>query len=650
MKLRFHVLLLALLALGVGLLFLDEPKFGDDFTYWYHGFNVHQRGLEALSKDSFHQLRWPVWGVCWAVQGIVGPGLISYYATPYLYLILGALAAFAVGRKLSPNYAVAWACGLAFLFHPLLDTLIFRPMPDVGEGVLCAGAVLAWWSLMHAASRGRLIVWSLVVGALCFVAVENRLTGLFFIPLLGCLTLLFHPRKLPRLFLALAVFGVLLLGQMAFYHSIFPEDGWTHFLKANAGAKNRQGTDPVGFWTLPFRFLDSLAKGSPLAPVYSLFAAAGLWFGWRKNGAFGRVVVAWFILLYLAYACAPQDLRQFPYLRPMLRDADRFLAGLAIPFSVLAVMGLRGLLGLLQQARAPRWRELPAGLTRHPLATGCAAFGVLVLLSAQPLGDRGFFTLSYVHEFRAYMRSRPDHTRVFTHHHMRGLAMMVDEASARRFEWEAPKNSILISTPEIEAAAARSDEFWYIRKLALLRQFKSITAGDTKQPPLSSFLESPEREWRLMRVLAKDDTPDIVLYTRRRPGMEPPVILEANAPEFKDLIPALPFEWKKGEGKLAVEKSWPIPPLLRGRLIRFEMNAASPRREAFDVRVTFIVHGKAQPAFLLKPYFFQDGGKEFGTLDVPADAESCTIRIHFDKNTPWVRVTDFQLVAEREIK
>ena len=100
MKLRFHLLLVALVAVATGLIFLDEPKFGDDFTYWYHAFNLHERGLDAWSRESFHQIRWPVWGVCWVLQAIFGPGLISYYGTPYLYLSLGALAAFVVGWKI----------------------------------------------------------------------------------------------------------------------------------------------------------------------------------------------------------------------------------------------------------------------------------------------------------------------------------------------------------------------------------------------------------------------------------------------------------------------------------------------------------------------------------------------------------------------
>src|SRR5215204_3405659 len=193
MRLRIHLLLLALVAIGVGILFLDEPRFGDDFTYWYHAFNLHERGMEAWSKNSFHQIRWPVWGVCWVFQGIFGPGLISYYGTPFLYLTLGAFAAFAIGRLLFKSNGLSWGCALVFLFHPLLDsaveTLLSRPMPDLGEGVFGADAVLAWWAMMQS-NRKHWVLYGVAAGLIVFIAEENRLTGLFLIPLLCCLTAL----------------------------------------------------------------------------------------------------------------------------------------------------------------------------------------------------------------------------------------------------------------------------------------------------------------------------------------------------------------------------------------------------------------------------------------------------------------------------
>ncbi len=647
MKTRIHVLLLILVSLGVAVLFLDEPRFGDDFTYWYHAFNLHEEGMDAWSAKSFHQIRWPVWGVCWVLQGIFGPGLISYYGAPFLYLTLGSLTAFAFGRLLFKSYGLAWGCSLVFLFHPLLDsaveTLLSRPMPDMGEGVFAAGAVLCWWFMMQAESKARWISLGAAAGVITFFAEENRLTGFFIIPLLGCLTLLFFRNRLLRLLVPFAVFAVLLAGQMAFYKAQF--GAWDHFLQVNAGAKGRRGTESVALWSLPFRFLDSLAKGGVLAPLFSALAAAGLWFGWRNHGKLGRVAVAWFVLLYLAYACAPQQI--YPY-RPMLRDADRFLAALAIPFSVLVMIGIAGLIQLI--AASPKARRFDFGQTyqSRPVLVGVVAFAVLVVLSAKPIGDREFFSLSYVNAMRAHMRALPANAKIFTHHHMRALAFMVDAETARRLTWFADDKWILDRDEKQEALARSADEFWYIRKLALLRTAKSITSDEVKkQPPLASYFDAPEREWQLAEVLARGDSPDVVMYRKRAANTPPPLILEATSLELRSLLPALPYEWKRGDTKDTVDFRWALPESLRGKLARIEMEAASDNREAFTVYAAFVFGKKVQePAYNLKPYFFKEGGKEFAALAIPPDADACQIRVKFEKGAKWARVTNVRLVAD----
>jgi hypothetical protein len=111
-----------------------EPQFGDDFTYWSFGFNTHEHGFSSIPKGGFHLLRWPVWGLCWLAQGIFGYGLVSYYFAPFLVLVLGAWCAFAMGWHFFQKAGPAWACGVIFLFHPLLDANLTRPYPDIGEG------------------------------------------------------------------------------------------------------------------------------------------------------------------------------------------------------------------------------------------------------------------------------------------------------------------------------------------------------------------------------------------------------------------------------------------------------------------------------------------------------------------------------------
>ncbi len=190
-----HLVAVVLVALAVGVLFLQEPGFGDDLTYWSFAFDLHERGLVAWQVGSFHDLRWPVWGVCWVLQAMFGPGLASYYGVPLLYLAAGAVLAFVFAHRLSQSLGVAWAAAIAFTFHPLLDTVCDRPMPDLSEGVLGAAIMLCWWELMRSPGRGRAVLFAVLTGVGVFVIEANRVTGVFivFVLLLG--TLVYFPRR-----------------------------------------------------------------------------------------------------------------------------------------------------------------------------------------------------------------------------------------------------------------------------------------------------------------------------------------------------------------------------------------------------------------------------------------------------------------------
>jgi len=72
------------------------------------------------------------------------------YGEPLLYLVAGALLAFVLGRKLLDSPGAVRAGAIAFVFHPLLDSVCFRPMPDLSEGVLGAAVMATWWMLMNA--------------------------------------------------------------------------------------------------------------------------------------------------------------------------------------------------------------------------------------------------------------------------------------------------------------------------------------------------------------------------------------------------------------------------------------------------------------------------------------------------------------------
>ncbi len=631
MKTRWHLLALIAVAFVVGLLFLQEPGFGDDLTYWSFAFDLHERGLVAWQKGSFHDLRWPVWGVCWVLQSIFGFGLTSYYGVPLLYLAGGAALGFGFGKKLTNSVAIAWACGIAFLFHPLLDTVCYRPMPDLSEGVWGAAIMFAWWALMNAPSRGVALLAAAATGAGIFVIEANRVTGVFIVPVVILCTLLFFPRRFGWLLVAGLVSAALYAGECFFYKRLFND--WLHDLTANSGNKGAKGTEFPNPWSLPFRFFDTLWKGNPLAPAYCLLALGGIRTAWRRHGVLGRVIVVWFAALYLLYACAPQSL--WPY-RPLVRDADRFLAALVVPMSVLAALGLRAS-GAWLAGRFLFVRE--AG--RRPVVTG--AFLTSLLFS---ITSRNHFDLGFVPEMRRYLTALPEGTKVFSHKAMREIIFLVDAKSASRFAWTAP-NEIMHRSEKLEAQAAGCTEFWYARKLVWLTTRKALEKKSLKQQAaLGSYLDAPEREWMLAGLFAKADNPDLVFYRRRQPDAPPAQVLGPDATEWQQLIPALPATMNKTTGTVAA--TWKIPASLKGKLARFEFEAASPQVEALTMRLRFHAGESEDPKmeYLLKPYLYSGGGKEFFVLPIPTDADTCQVQLKLSKDAKEVIFTSFRAVIE----
>lgn len=629
MNLRWHYLAVALVAILGGLLFLQEPGFGDDLTYWSFAFDLHERGLVAWQKGSFHDLRWPVWGVCWLLQKIFGFGLFSYYGEPLLYLSIGAVVAFAFAHRVAGSIPMAWAAGLAFPFHPLLDTVCYRPMPDLSEGVLGGVVMLAWWAMVRSETKGGAFLFAFLTGLSLFVLEANRIMGAFIVPVLIVATLAFYPRKFGWLVLAGVFTIVFYAGLAAFYHWRFGD--WLHDIHANLKNSGAKGTEFPNPWKLPFRFFDTLWKGNPLAPAYCILAAVGIWRSWR-SGVAGRLMVLWFALLFFTYSCAPQSLS--PY-RPMIRDADRFLAGLSIPMSVLAAVGL---ITLFQPTWLGRWKA-GAWLAQRPIVAGLLAF---IVMAAGTSRER--FSLGFVPEMRRYLDNLPDGTRVFSHKAMREFVYLVSADDAERLHWEAP-NEILHRTPQLEQIAASCQEFWYARKLVWLTTRKKLERKELpEQPALGSYLDTPEKEWQLSGLFAKSDNPDLIFYRRRTPESPAPVILEASAPEWQPILPALPATWEGGSREIPA--TWSVPASLRGKFVRFELQAGSEQVEALAINLQFKSGKKWREEYLLKPYLYPQGGKEFFALPIPADVDGCDIELRFSKNAKRVTFTSLRAIAE----
>ncbi|MES2568761.1 MAG: hypothetical protein V4710_01750, partial [Verrucomicrobiota bacterium] len=347
----------------------------------------------------------------------------------------------------------------------------------------------------------------------------------------------------------------------------------------------------------------------------------------------GRVVFFWFILLYLAYSCAPQGFKGG--WNPLIRDADRFLCGLVVPMSLLAVIGLATLFH-----HAQRWRPV-AWSARRPFMLAALALLLLVAGTERSRFDRGF-----IPKMQRYMAALPAGTKIFTHDSMRGIAFLVDPAKAGQFVWHAP-NAILNYDPRLETTAAECDELWYVRKLVWLTTRKKLQkSGIAQQQTLASYFEEPDRDWVTANLLAKGDTPDLIFLRRRTPADPLPRILPSTAPEFAGLIPPLPLQWNaKGQPAKRMEPlHWEVPAALRGQFIRIELHAASPQVEALAVSLRFFKDRQLRAEYLLKPYFHPEPGKEFFAFEIPADATRCDIQPRLSKNAKTISLLELRAV------
>jgi len=329
--------------------------------------------------------------------------------------------------------------------------------------------------------------------------------------------------------------------------------------------------------------------------------------------------------------------------QPMLREADRFLCGLVVPFSLLAVAGLWAVVSSRVITKA--YAAVTTRLGRPGIQPPAWALILLAIAVLATTTTRTHFDLGFVPEFRRYLEELPPGTKVFTHESMRALTFLTNASVARRIQWTAP-NSIMQQDRALEAQAAQCDEFWYARKLVWLNTRKQLERGEMRrQPPLPSYFDRPEQAWTLKRLLAKGDTPDLIFYRRRSPDAPAPIILNAQSPEFANLIPPLPAQWQKGQ-KTIVEVDWPVPESLRGRLVRLEIEAASESVEGFHARLQFDHERKEE--YILKPYLHAESGKEFFVLGIPADAVGCHVVLRFGANSKPVTFFSFRAVLERE--
>jgi 4-amino-4-deoxy-L-arabinose transferase-like glycosyltransferase len=627
-----HQLLLALLSLAVSLLFLREPGFGDDLTYWSLAFDLHDVGAAEWSERSFHDLRWPVWGVSWLWQALFGPGLASFYCVPALYLAAGSAVAFTFGRKVLGSLAAGWACAVALLFLPMLDPVVSRPMPDLSESVFGTCALLGWWMMMHASQPRRAWLAGLLCGVSIGLAFSNRITGIFIVPVLVVATLLFHPRRWFWLLVPGLVAALFFSVEGAIYYRVCGD--WLHSIHANLNGRGATDTQIMPAWQLPLRYLGGFFKANRLAPAFAVLAVLGLWSGCTRWGRPGRLVVTWFVVLYLEYSCAVQSIDP---IRPLIGSTIRYLAGVSMPMSMLVGLGALEAARLFTFLSWPPARRLCEWWKAHVFLGSVGAVAALALFTSRPAVDLGF-----TRDLHRRMATLHDGTKIFTHHSMRNVAFLTAPAEARRFTWVMPK-VIMERSDALEAQVAGCDEFWYLRKqLWMVNRKRMEREGSGAQTMLGSYFDAPERDWILADVLAKGSDPDLVFYRRRAPGSPPPRSFAADSPEFRDLLPPLPVVWESERDERRLLTKWTVPAVLRGTRLSLEFQAASETVEPLIVKLQFMAGRRRGPDFLLKPIVHQGGGKDFFAVPIPADADSCTVELRFAGKTKRLEVSGFR--------
>lgn len=598
--------------------------------------DLHSGVPGAWSAESFHDLRWPIWGLCWLLQIPFGFDALSYYLQPMIYLGGGAVVVRALTREIGGSLDTALLAGILFLFHPQIDSVIDRPMPDLSEGFWVASAFLAWLKLMR--SPGKAPAWGLaaLVGLCLAVGQANRITGVFAIPVLLVCTLAFYPRRILWLALCGGFAAGFVFIEAAIYHSLTGD--WLHNIHANLNATGRKGTESQPLWQLPFRFLPAFYRRYSDV-VFIIASIIGIYAAIRFHGKAGRALVAYGLLYLLTYSCALQSLSP-P--RPLVRDGDRFLASLSFPLSVAAALGIAFLLTTGKQLLGERSRRWP--LPRPALLLTALTVGLI------PFATRPFRSANYLTEISEYVSTVAAGSRILSNPAMHHVVTMADPRQAAEFDWTLKKDLLNPGT-ETLLVADRSDEIWFIRKW--------IWTGTRKTSEydlvdgigaIAPYLRPPLEDWTAARAIPKGDVPDFVFLTRREEGHH----LSAFAPDGRSLrelfVPQLPLagNWQLPNRDTDPTEYPPrrIPPELSGKTLLLGLRYSSDETEPVRVNVYFYRDEKRIQELTLKPYLFAESSEDFFFITIPEDADSLSLRLRIKPEAKRFTLDRFDLLME----
>jgi hypothetical protein len=629
--------LLFLAGFVVSWIYQTPPSLGDDINYWGLAFDLHHGVPGAWSAGSFHDLRWPVWGVCWLLQIPFGFSALSYYLEPMIYLGAGAALVWALAREVGATERTAIVAGVLFLFHPQIDTIVDRPMPDLSEGFWVAVAFLAWLKMVRHRRTTTKILCAAMVGLALAIGQANRITGVFAIPVLLLATVALHPRQI--LWLALGgLFAASFVGiETVIYHSITGD--WLHSLHANLTARGRPGTETIPVWQFPFRFLPALFRG-PLDVLYNIFAVLGIGLVWRNGGPPGRALAIYTVGYLLTYSCA---LQSFSPPRPLVRDGDRFLGSLAFPLAVLSATALTSVLAFLR-ARL----RLPAA--RRPNIEFLAALGLLVA-GIMLLSTREKRGPNYLHDIAAYLHGVPPGTHVLSHETMRHVAYMADPAAAARIDWKFQKD-LLDPSPTTLYLADHADEIWFNRKWIWTGTRKKSETDELESiGTIAPWLRPPLAGWSARRAIPKGDVPDFVFLRRTANATPLTETAPDGAPLRTELLPdfPVPHTWTFAtppKGDPVELPPHPLPSWIANRTLFLSTRASSNTTEPVRIGVIFLRRGIIVQQLAFKAYFFEKSSEDFFFVTVPPGADAVQLRLRLSRKTKRITLDSFRLFVD----
>ncbi|MGH8048310.1 MAG: hypothetical protein ACREKL_13795, partial [Chthoniobacterales bacterium] len=524
----------------------------------------------------------------WIAQGLGLPGLLSYYAAPLLYFCGTALFVFWIARTCDCDRWIALAAVAIYALHPYQDTVFSRPMPDLSEGFWAAGALFCWMR-----GKGRFSV--LAVGGLCLaLAASNRITGLFAAFALGIAALVCEPRRWKELAALAGMTLAFLMIEWTFWACMTGD--FLAVLHANLGGRGRAGTGQMPAWELPFRFFQYLwanAWESVLSGLLLLGVAAA----WRDVRA--RTVLAMALVWWLAISCAVQGLDP---VRPMLRTSGRFLAGLSPLLAVAGACGLAWLASLLPAMR----RGVALALLFAIVVAG-------MLLSARTTRRETF-----PEEVAQVVAATPAGRRVLADPAMQRLAILCNESAARKLNWDV-RRQMVVSTPELEAAAVATDEIWFFRSKVWNWVLSDLRAGKLRAiPKLAPWLNPPFDAFWPRRVIARGQLPEFNFLSRSHAARPQAAIPQANAVDLeKSLFP-------KGRWSAPVEK---LARGMEGVVYAAQLESRSSDLEPFMAWIEFLRGGKLIGRVEFEPPGFPELTKNTWFFEFPAGCDACRFRI-----------------------